>query len=165
MNNTQVITQTDGSTILFNIVLYNNPNLPFIEGQTYGYEVRCACEDGSGYSAWSGMTDESTFMVPYYIPSNGGESTQKSTAEVFDMEFKVFPNPTDGEVFITANQSKDGDMFLEVLDMLGRQMKTERFSGQVVESYLDLQGLSEGVYLLRMTSADGIETQRVEIQR
>lgn len=165
LNNTQVITQTDGSTILFNIVLYNNPNVPFIEGQTYGYEVRCACEDGSGYSAWSGMTDESTFVVPYYNPANGGESTQRLSVDGFDMEFKVFPNPTDGQVFISATQSKEGDMFLELLDMLGRQMSTERFSGQVVERYLDLQGLSEGVYLLRMTSADGIQTQRLEIQR
>jgi len=64
INNTQVITQTDGSTILFNIVLYNNPNVPFVIGQTYGYEVRCQCQDGSGFSDWSGISDESTFIVP-----------------------------------------------------------------------------------------------------
>lgn len=64
INNTQVITQTNGSTILFNIVLYNNPNVPFVIGQTYGFEVRCQCQDGSGFSDWSGLSDDALFTVP-----------------------------------------------------------------------------------------------------
>jgi hypothetical protein len=62
--NTQTITQTNGSTVLFNIVLYNNPNVPFVVGQRYGYEVRCACADDSGFSDWANITPEATFLVP-----------------------------------------------------------------------------------------------------
>jgi len=64
VNNTQIITQTNGSTVNFNIALYNNPNVPFVIGKTYGYEVRCACINGSGLSPWSGVFIGSTFVVP-----------------------------------------------------------------------------------------------------
>ena len=64
INNTQVISADNGSTVLFNIALYNNPNIPFVIGQTYGFEVRCLCEDGSDFTNWSGIIPAATFVVP-----------------------------------------------------------------------------------------------------
>ena len=62
--NTQIITATNGSTVNFNIALYNNPNIPFVVGSRYGYDVRCACADGSGFSEWANITPAATFVVP-----------------------------------------------------------------------------------------------------
>jgi hypothetical protein len=62
--NTRIINQTNGSTVNFNIALYNNPNIPFTIGARYGYDVRCQCADGSGFSDWANITPEATFVVP-----------------------------------------------------------------------------------------------------
>jgi hypothetical protein len=64
ISNTQTITQTNGSTLSFNINLYNNPNTPFTIGARYGYDVRCGCADASGFSEWANITPAATFVVP-----------------------------------------------------------------------------------------------------
>jgi len=80
ISNTQTITQTNGSTVLFNVVLYNNPNVPFVVGQRYGYEVRCACADASGFSDWANITPEATFVVPAPPPGINIYENNKATS-------------------------------------------------------------------------------------
>jgi hypothetical protein len=80
-NQVRIINQTNGSTVNFNIVLYNNPTVPFIVGQRYGYDVRCQCADGSGFSEWANITPEATFVVPAPPPGiNPYEGTKVTTA-------------------------------------------------------------------------------------
>jgi hypothetical protein len=62
--NTLTINQTDGSSVNFNVQLYGNPNINFVVGQSYGFEVRCRCSLTENYSEWSGIQTESVFTVP-----------------------------------------------------------------------------------------------------
>lgn len=162
LDNTQIVTQTNGSTINFNIVLYNNPNIPFNVGQTYGYEVRCECRDGSGFSEWSGITDESTFLVPTPPPGVNNDQSKKLDAGITSLE--VFPNPTNGLLNVQLMADEEGAVELIMMNSLGQRVISERFSGQEINRQMDLQGLQSGVYFLNIMTEKGIVTERVVLK-
>lgn len=73
--------------------------------------------------------------------------------DIRNTEFNVYPNPTTGWVQLdgfTADQ-------IEVLDQLGRTVRTQAQAGNGV----DLSGLPAGVYLLRMTSGTDVYSAKV----
>ena len=120
INNTQVISQTNGSTINFNIALFNNPTIPFAIGKTYGFEVRCLCEDGSEFTNWSGIIPQATFVVPA-LPPNLPLTAALETKAHETISLLVFPNPSNGrELNITVEAGDLGNAFVRILDMNGR---------------------------------------------
>lgn len=73
--------------------------------------------------------------------------------DIRNTEFNVYPNPTTGWVQLdgfTADQ-------IEVLDQLGRTVRTQAQAGNGV----DLSGLPAGVYVLRMTSGTDVYSAKV----
>lgn len=153
INNTRIITQTDGSTILFNIVLYNNPNVPFVIGQTYGFEARCQCSDGSGFSDWSGIGVNTLFQVPVPPPS----------IETASADF--YPNPVsrNGELNINLFNVESDVVTMEILDMTGRVVRSEQatVSGGAVIQRMALGGsMNQGQYFLRIIAGDQVVTER-----
>ena len=110
--NTQVINQTDGSTVNFNIALYNNPNIPFTIGARYGYEVRCDCGDGSGLSDWANITPEATFVVPapppgIFVNQDFQEGVSKaSIAAVKSVEVNAIPNIVKNAITPSTEKAK-----------------------------------------------------------
>jgi choice-of-anchor B domain-containing protein len=154
--NTQILNQTDGSTVNFNIALYNNPNIPFDLGKTYGYEVRCQCTDGSGFSAWSGIVPESTFIVPAVVPPGQGISNSGLNEAAI---LTVYPNPIqEGYLYWTiAERSELSQVNVSILDALGRTVITERLNNTQAQNRLELpQGLEQGMYMLSVQA----ETER-----
>jgi hypothetical protein len=156
INNTNVISQTNGSTVDFNIVLYNNPNVPFVIGQTYGYEVRCLCNDLSGYSEWSGITLESTFIVPQQPGLIPGDHLEKNGKGIVN----VFPNPSSGE-FINVEMDVEmlkSTVIFTVQDLLGRvlnRMDYDPSSGGTSIRVEFKDRLQEGLYLLIIEEKNG----------
>ena len=128
INNTQVISQTNGTTVNFNIALYNNPTVPFVVGKTYGYEVRCACADASGFSAWSGIFPSSTFVVP----SPPVQQIQGSSeAKLIDRssQFKVYPNPNEGNIIqVEWDNTLAGMGRVEIRDVIGRLIQSDHIN-------------------------------------
>ena len=167
INNTQVITQTNGSTVLFNILLYNNPNVPFIIGRTYGFEVRCLCEDGTAYTNWSGITPEATFVVPAPPPSLSdgiGDETKMNDA----VQITVFPNPSNGqELNIAIEGAGIENGFVRILDMNGRLISESRLDQDVKSGPMNLifdSPLSRGLYLVQLYNESGIISQRFAVE-
>mgnify|MGYP002629475620 FL=1 len=157
--NTKILSQTNGSTVNFNVALYNNPTIPFVIGKTYGYEVRCQCEDGSGFSDWSGMSLESTFVVPAAPP--GVFVNQNFTAKALNAEqIKVFPNPNDGHSFnldLSAASMLSGKVRLNVYDLSGRNVSAQEFFIKDDLSILSvdiMEELKAGLYLLELSASD-----------
>lgn len=170
INNTRVITQTNGSTVLFNVVLYNNPNVPFVIGQTYGYEVRCQCEDGSEYTNWSGMTPESTFIVPSPPASNLAEDTGNEAKWLNETVLSIFPNPNGGEelmVVLTGLDEEEGIVQIELLDITGRLVQNERISvkGDQINYRMTFEErLPSGIYMLRASQDTMTLSKRLVIE-
>lgn len=72
-----------------------------------------------------------------------------------DEKVKVFPNPATNNLFISGEFTKgtDGLQLVEVMDILGRTVKTESIEGASVKNYqLSLSGLETGVYIVKVKS-------------
>ena len=161
--NTQVITQTNGSTVNFNIALYNNPNIPFIVGQRYGYDVRCACADGSGFSAWANITPQATFVVPAPPPGvEVGEGNKLLNAGIEVMN--IFPNPAEDIVNIEIQMLEEGSVEVQLINALGQMVLQDRSNGKTTMNRLEVSDLDPGIYMVRVRTVSGVITERLIVK-
>ena len=73
-----------------------------------------------------------------------------------DSEISVYPNPARDRVVIEGIEASE----VQVYNALGQMVKTVRGTNEI-----DLSGLVEGVYLLRITDADGkVYTNKITVQ-
>ena len=68
-------------------------------------------------------------------------------------QLNVFPNPTSGSVFIEIEETVDR---VEVLNMNGVAMPAS-----LEGNHVDLKHLSDGVYILKVYTEQGVVTQKV----
>lgn len=73
---------------------------------------------------------------------------------------QVYPNPSNGKIWVKSSVWIDGKV--EVMDLRGVLLKT--VSCQSDEVMLDCSDLSKGVYLLRISAAEGIKVERFVIE-
>ena len=67
-------------------------------------------------------------------------------SETQDSELFIYPNPTKEKVTIEGIEATE----VEVYNALGQLVKSERNSNEI-----SVEGLAEGVYLVRIMDADG----------
>jgi hypothetical protein len=167
LNNTQVISQTNGSTVNFNIALYNNPNVPFVIGKTYGYEVRCQCADASGFSPWSGIFPSSTFVVPAPPVSPVFHTYGKSNLGL-NMIQSVYPNPSNGERLTLLLEIDLTEKYtIEVIDITGRIIEKRALVLTKDSSRIELDfndRLKGGIYLLVLSNNSNQESFRFSVE-
>jgi len=165
--NTQVISQTNGSEVLFNITLYNNPNVPFTIGQTYGYEVRCRCEDLSTYTNWSGIIPEATFVVPA-PPASMQINNPIASKSLEDISLNLFPNPSNGEKLrITLTGVDIEHVSFRIMDVNGRLINDQRsiLNKNANSMEIDFNSkLGSGIYLLQLYNDMGFYNQRFIVE-
>jgi hypothetical protein len=169
INNTLIITQTSDTTILFNVVVFNNPNVPFIVGQRYGFEVRCLCEEGGvTYSEWSGVSSQSTFVVPEPPAGLEAGSFTDEAKSIDVLELALFPNPSSGEelnLSIMAGELESG--FIQVLDVQGKLVYDSGFSLDDKSRTLLLrfnERLPRGVYILQVWNESQVVNERFVVE-
>lgn len=90
-----------------------------------------------------------------------GAASSLGVADVAAIPFVLAPNPTTGQVWITAPADL-ADARVVVTDAAGRGVLQERFNGR--SSVVDLGGRGSGVYFLSIRSTLGVSTQRVVVQ-
>ncbi|MFN0173195.1 MAG: T9SS type A sorting domain-containing protein [Saprospiraceae bacterium] len=80
---------------------------------------------------------------------------------------RVFPNPSDGELFIDLSGVESGSVHLQVLNIHGQEMaKTELMAGAGIQSFLMPDAMPDGLYFLEMKSEHGeIQTAKFVLQR
>jgi hypothetical protein len=167
INNTRIINQTNGSTVLFNIVLYNNPNVPFTVGQTYVYEVRCLCEDETAYTNWSGITPQATFVVP--TPPAAMHEGPGAEAK-FNEETKVavYPNPSNGEeINLSITGAELENAFIRIMDMNGKLISESRLDRDAKSGLMNLRfdsRLDRGVYMIQVYNETQMINQRFIVE-
>jgi len=163
MTNTRIINQTNGSTVNFNIALYNNPNIPFTVAKTYGYEVRCDCSDGSGMSPWSGVSPGATFVVPS-VPALIAGAADAKLLDAGMNSMNVFPNPADAMLQIQLELTEEGSVQVLISNALGQVLSQERMSGLYINRSIDVSTLEAGIYFLSVSTETGLITERVIIK-
>jgi len=84
--------------------------------------------------------------------------------------FEVFPNPFEDELYITFSASTKATMQLDIYDISGQLRYSEKQSieeglSQIQLENSNLQKLSPGIYILRVTSSSGFTSSRKLIKR
>src|SRR5690606_38227849 len=79
----------------------------------------------------------------------------------------VFPNPAAEQAVVTFS-STGGTLTLEVLDQTGRMVRTALLTGQplgIGQHTIDVSGMPAGMYMLRITDANGEQgTKRLVVE-
>ena len=111
--------------------------------ETYTYHVEAVYSDGC-----------TSACDPIEVTVDQGTGVVENS----NVQVKVFPNPAEGFVNVTA----DGLQDITLIDMMGR-IVSQKATSQPTET-VDLTNLSSGLYLLRVTTEMGVALQRVEVK-
>ena len=96
---------------------------------------------------------------PYPVSPQFSEDCSRtlSIQEQFEASLVIFPNPANSSVSIQSDQSIQS---VEICDLNGHSLMFYENSSNGNELNLDLIGLQQGVYLVRIVSANGNSTMR-----
>lgn len=74
--------------------------------------------------------------------------------EADDFTFNLFPNPTSQELNIQPNANINGNIQLDVITLTGQVIRTQQLVGMTSTeiTQIDINGLSQGIYYLRLLS-------------
>jgi len=76
--------------------------------------------------------------------------------------FEVYPNPNAGAFTVRFDEAQDSDLEINILDQLGRVIYNDVVNG--TQHDLSLEGMSKGIYFVRVTSATSESVQKMVIQ-
>lgn len=83
-----------------------------------------------------------------------------------DQAIELFPNPTSGQLNVNINFEQAQDISLMVYNTIGEAVRTTNEKDVTNASYLlDLSTEAEGVYFVRLSTADGSITHRIVVTR
>lgn len=108
----------------------------------------------------------STGGSPSYGPPNNPRQLQYATTSVTNLsvneiihkdELKAYPNPTHSIVNIDLDNSSN-DVTIQILDLSGKVLVSQKASRS---SKLDLSTFSSGIYVVKVTSAEGSKSIKV----
>lgn len=89
-----------------------------------------------------------------------------STPEWNIASFELFPNPTDGKVNLVVGETVQGKAVVEVYNLLGERMMVKSLGhlqqGETIT--LDMSRLVSGLYIIKLSTADGCCTKKVSVR-
>lgn len=89
---------------------------------------------------------------------------QTSLEENWGMTIRLFPNPAREQTTLVFSQPLPQPLSWQVYNLAGQRLATGTLAVGVQEQSLDLQGLCEGIYLLRIQSGTLFWSERVMVQ-
>jgi hypothetical protein len=134
-------------------IVYDSLGIPnttitgLIPNTTYQYRVRTDCNASGTFN--SGYTAVGTFSTPLRL----GESNSQLLS--------LYPNPSNG--IVTINYKKDYS--IRIFNILGEVVYLNELSNNDESLTIDLNHLSNGIYMVSVSSEEGVMTQRLEIQK
>jgi len=128
---------------------------------------------GSGYLRLRKVTTPA--LIKTYPTDCGGQIYQQFTvgltSDVDDYiltentTLSVYPNPTDGHVFIDINMNAKQDGVVDILDVLGKNVFHYEYKNLTAESIeADLSHLQAGIYFVALRSGKDVITKKLMIR-
>ena len=75
----------------------------------------------------------------------------------------VYPNPATNQLNVRCNNSKDETGTIDITNLQGALLRSEKIPLRANAAFtLDISSLSDGIYLLQVTSADYSSTLKFE---
>lgn len=154
-NNTLVGTSENGGTTSEQIV-YNTTTLATYYVKVYGWN--------GAYNATQCYNLTASLSASNFKDADG-QLFQPELVEAGSID--VYPNPTNGKINVDYLSASNQDIQLYIVDMMGRVVMSQNAS--VYEGpnslYVDMNDLSNGMYLVMVKDASGESTKRVMLQR
>ena len=160
------------------LAIYELPNNDCTDYQDL-VELVCDTDGGNadpfGYSAEvmaEGLTEGQTYYVQVdgYFNQDGefmiqlmDEPATSTLEETVYEYFILFPNPTRDAVKVNVKQSGNGPRTISIVDVSGKVIREEQVTGKSTVE-LDLTGISNGVYTVRVRGEHSISSQGLIIQ-
>jgi len=93
-----------------------------------------------------------------------------STVPVRDIQpllggLEVFPNPTQGNFTMKFNLKEAGTVNLEVFDLAGRLVKTQKVEANSGLNYLSADLQERGMHILKLSSVEGIRIAKIMVSK
>ncbi|UTW64230.1 T9SS type A sorting domain-containing protein [bacterium SCSIO 12741] len=148
--------------------------------------IFAVCDDGliyfsqTGGSAWNSMVSPTennlngvhfpSARVGFAVGNNGtmlryGGINSISPTPKLQVNFKVYPNPSTGNITVSWSGSQSAPNRVELVDALGKVWHSEKLSEASHEGthHLDLSHLASGVYFIDLTFEEGHVQERLLI--
>lgn len=77
----------------------------------------------------------------------------------------VFPNPASTEIFINGNFQSIDTYNISIVDLTGKTIMSRTVLSDVVNERLDVNGLTNGLYLIRIENNNTFRVEKVMIQK
>jgi hypothetical protein len=142
-------------------------------GTTYSWNFGNS-STGSGVNANGTYTANGTYNVTLIVSNACGSDTLTQAVTVSGIgvaeaalaaSFQAYPNPTRGKVELSFSLMHSNAATIEIMDLSGRVVWVE--SAEVNGTYrreLDLSAYAAGVYLVRVSSEDGVVARRLVVE-
>jgi hypothetical protein len=91
-----------------------------------------------------------------------------SVIDTTEPTVSLYPNPSSGSFLVSVPINKEGDVDISVLDLSGRVMSRIQKRKEpigMVKQELELGNAPSGIYLVKITTADGNWTKKIKIQQ
>lgn len=82
----------------------------------------------------------------------------------FGSDFRLFPNPTNGERFSIKTPSLSGEVEVEITSMLGRQISVQTLQVEGNQVKVTVEGLSAGVYVVNLAQGNQSFNSKLIVQ-
>ncbi len=91
-------------------------------------------------------------------------ATTMATNQIADTAFNVYPNPVTSDHFSVQAQNDEHIQAIEITDILGKVVRTKKYTSNPSSVNISTDGLSQGVYLIKTTTNKGMGTQKLLIK-
>jgi hypothetical protein len=74
--------------------------------------------------------------------------------------FTIYPNPASNKISITTTSKTQGETQVSIYSINGQLIQSNKFQKQD-RFEMDVSTMQKGIYLLRIQSAEGVETKKL----
>ncbi len=124
----------------------------------YEWQLRGKCGNASpyDYSRWSDLSYFSTLTSTPSRVDNNFDSDNENT-------MSLFPNPTSGSVTVTLYACENCDYQLNVYDVLGNLVYTDKNKADGNSKTIDLSSLAKGIYQVQVLYNDEVSNCKLVV--
>jgi Secretion system C-terminal sorting domain len=138
----------------------NFGNSPVFLAGTFSFTVTVNCPP---------LTTRTSVTTKTTIPAKQPVKEPKQELMVMTKEMKIYPNPTNGQFTVQLNGVNADKVNIQVMNSYGRMVEQKTVgvvfkTGSMLVPF-NLANQPAGIYLVKVESADGIQTAKIVIQR